>query len=183
MKHIEYEERVLISKTDYENVIEDLKREGKELRHLHIENIYLDNDESFIYKTKKMLRIRHTNNDSEELTLKVLNKDGSTIEINETLDNHSLIDKELNNRFQDYHEIARLITDRIEVEYDNYLFVVDKNEYLDIVDYDLEVEASSQEEARKIIEIYCEKYKLLYDSHYHSKSHRCLSKARELLKK
>ena len=34
--------------------------------------------------------------------------------------------KELNNEFDSYYEIARLVTDRVEVQYDDYLFVLDK---------------------------------------------------------
>ena len=172
MKHIEYEERVLISESDYKKVIEDIKSEGKSLTHLYIENIYLDNNEAFICKTKKMLRIRRTNNANEELTLKMKDKDGSTIEINETLEEHPIIDKELNNKFNEYHEIVRLVTERIEVQYPDYLFVIDKNMYCDTVDYDLEVEADNQANAKKIIEFYCEKYNLSYDPQYKTKSHR-----------
>ena len=41
MKNIEYEERVMLKKSDYEKVIEDIKKEGKTLRHLNIKNIFL----------------------------------------------------------------------------------------------------------------------------------------------
>ena len=183
MKNIEYEERVMLKKSDYEKVIEDIKKEGKALRHLNIENIYLDNQEQFIYKTRKMLRIRTTDGTDKELTLKIKNPDNSNIEINETLDNHPLIDKELNNKFSEYKEVARLLTERYEVEYPNYLLVIDKNEYHGIVDYDLEIEAKNQPKAKEIIEFYCKKYYLLFDSHYKTKSHRAIAKAMELTNK
>ena len=83
MKHIEYEERVIISKSDYLKIIEDFSNYPQEK--LFIENIYLDNREQFIYKTKKMLRIRNTNHKKQELTLKIGQPDGSNLEINETL--------------------------------------------------------------------------------------------------
>ena len=175
MKHIEYEERVMIKESDYVKVIDDLKEEGKTMRHFLIENIYLDNSDSFIYKTKNMLRIRTINNQYKELTLKIKNEDNSTVEINETLEKHHEIDKHLPGSLNDYKEVTRLVTERIEVQYKDYLFVIDKNKYHNVIDYDLEVETNNQQKAVEIIKKYCEKYHLQYDPHYHSKSHRAMS--------
>ena len=172
MKVIEYEERVLISKSDYEKVIEDMKLSGMKMSHLNIENIYLDNDKKLIRNNRWMLRIRTTNNKDKELTLKYRNPDNSTVEINETLEKHPEIEKILNNKLDNFHEITRLNTDRIEVQFDDYLLVIDKNSYSGIVDYDLEVESGNQVKSKKIIEFYCEKYGFLYDSQYKVKSHR-----------
>ena len=177
METIEYEERVMISEDDYKQVINDIKRDGKPFTSLYIENIYLDNDSSFIYKTKKMLRMRTINQKEKELTLKIKNSDGSTREINETMNNHPIIDKELEGSFSTYKEIAKLITERIEVQYDDYLLVIDKNIYHNVIDYDLEIESSSQEYSLEKIKEYCQKYNLKYDSHYQTKSHRAISKA------
>ena len=175
MKHIEYEERVMIKENDYLKVIEDIKLEGKPLHRFLIENIYLDNKESFIYSNKMMLRIRIINNQEKELTLKIKNPDNSTVEINETVERHHEIDKRLPGALSDYKEIARLITNRIEVQYKDYLFVIDKNTYHGVIDYDLEVETTNQQKAIDIIKQYCEKYNLQYDPHYRSKSHRAIS--------
>ena len=183
MEHIEYEERVLISKDDYEKVIADVKLLGKDLRYLKIENIYLDNDDSLIKNNRWMLRIRTTNNDSQELTLKIKNPDNSTIEINETMDSHSEIEKRLNQPLESFHESARLLTERIEVEFEDYLLVIDKNFYHGVEDYDLEIESDNQAKSRKILEIYCKKYGLLYDPHYKTKSHRAFDRVEELNKK
>ena len=180
MEHIEYEERVMISKDDYINVIDDVKKEGKPLICSLIENVYLDNQESFIYKNGRMLRIRTINNKEVELTLKSRNEDGSTKEINETLESHPIIDKELNNRFDDYHPIAKLVIERIEVQYDDYLLVIDKNEYHGITDYDIEIEANSQGYAIDLIKKYCQKYNLKYDENYQVKSHRAIKRAMEI---
>ena len=183
MEHIEYEERVLISESDYKKVIEDVKREGKKLRHLNIENSYLDNQDFEIYKAKRMLRIRTINGRDKELTLKVKLSNGSTLEINETIESHPRIDKELNKGFSNYQEIARLKTERYEVEFDDYLLVIDKNEYSGTIDYDLEIESDSQAKAKKIIEFYCKKYDFIFDPHYKNKSHRAVDKALETIKK
>ena len=183
MEHIEYEERVLISKSDYKKIIADVKKERRQLIKTNITNIYLDNDDSFIYKTKKMLRIRFTNHQEIELTLKTKFPDNSCREINESLNEHPLIDKELEGSFSDYHQIAKLETKRIEVRFDDYLLVIDKNKYHGVTDYDIEIEADSQEKARKLVLFYCEKYNLVFDPNYKSKSHRAITKAKELLKK
>ena len=170
MKHIEYEERVIISKSDYLKIIEDFSNHSQEK--LFIENIYLDNREQFIYKTKKMLRIRNTNHKKQELTLKIGQPDGSNLEINETLDKHPLIDQKLNNQFGCYKEVLRLVTHRIEIQMDDYLLVIDKNEYNNITDYNIEIEAKSQQKAQEIIKNYCKKYNLIYKENCPTKSQR-----------
>ena len=172
MKVIEYEERVLISEIDYNKVIADTKLSGKKLSHLSIENIYFDNKEKDIRNKGWMLRVRNIDNGNQELTLKYRNPDNSTVEINETIEEHPEIEKILGNKFDNFQEITRLKTDRIEVQFEDYLLVIDKNSYSGIIDYDLEIESDEQTKSRKIIDIYCEKYELLYDPLYKTKSQR-----------
>ncbi len=178
MEHIEYEERVLISKDDYQRIIEYVKGLNKPYSSFSIENIYLDNDEGYIQNTKKMFRIRKIDNHISELTLKVKNPDGSCNEINETLEEHPLINKALGD-LSKYKEIARLFTSRIELQEKDHLLVVDENIYHGIKDYDLEVEADSQEKAKEIILKYCEQFNLIYKDDYHSKSHRAIIQAKK----
>ena len=177
MEHIEYEERVLITESDYQKVIADIVKEGRPLRRFHIDNIYLDNEEKFIRTNKMMLRIRLINDDFEELTLKIRNADNSNREINETMESHPLIDKELDNKFDEYFKVAELVTERIEVDYDEYLFVIDKNIYHGKIDYDLEIEAKSQQIAIILIKVYCDKYNLQYDPNYKNKCQRAFEQA------
>ncbi len=172
MEHIEYEERVLISENDYKKVIEDMQNNGHECHPFTIENIYLDSKKHKIIKNDMMLRIRNTSNGVHELTLKIKNPGGGHIEINETLDSHPQIDEYLNHKFEKYKEITRLITERIEIPFDDYLFVIDKNSYSGIVDYNIEVESSSQEKAVQIAKEYCEKYGIEYTGKCKSKSKR-----------
>lgn len=183
MKNIEYEERVMINKNDYERVISDVKRSKKEYRLLRITNTYLDNDEKAMRTNKQVLRIRKTNFNNEELTFKYRNNDGSNTEINESLKSHPQIDAALDNKFKDFHPIAKLKTKRMEVQYDNYLLVIDKNSYHGVVDYNLEIEAENQEEAEKIIKFYCEKYGFEYKRDYEVKSKRAIDLADSKRKK
>ena len=182
MKHIEYEERVMISVNDYLKVIDDVKNEGLPINKLMIENVYLDNVNSFIYNNHMMLRIRNINQKEQELTLKVKTKDGSNLEINETINHHPTIDKYLEGNLSDYIEIAKLETQRIEVQYKDYLLVIDKNKYHGVTDYDLEIESDSQEKSLEIIKQYCIKYNLSFEKDYKSKSRRAIKTARELKK-
>ncbi len=162
MEHIEYEERVMISKHDYKKVIDDLLSQGYKCQPFTIENIYLDNKDFFITKNDMMLRIRNTSTGIHELTLKIRNDDGSHTEINETLDNHPLIDASLGDKFKEFKEIIRLTTVRIEVPIEDHLFVIDQNTYGNKIDYNFEVEANSQKNAVSIAKKYCEKYKITY---------------------
>ena len=172
MEHIEYEERVMLTLEDYTKLISIFNDSTQEKRSIHIENIYLDNDKEFIYKNKMMLRIRNIDNKEQELTLKIPQEDNSNIEINETLENHPLIDKYLEGKFDDYHAVVTLITERLEIVFDNHLLVIDKNTYAKKTDYDLEVESDSQQLSRDIIIDYCDKYHLVYNPFYETKSHR-----------
>ena len=183
MKHIEYEERVMISATDYQKIIDDIKAKGIPYTVLVIDNAYLDNKDRYINKNKMMLRIRRIVGRQPELTLKIHNENGLTEEINETLNSHPMIDEKLNNKFQEFYEIARLMTNRIEVQYEDYLFVVDKNQYSGIIDHDIEIEAESQEKALQIIDKYCEKYDLRYSPYYKAKSKRAIKAVKKKTKK
>ncbi|MBO4856297.1 MAG: CYTH domain-containing protein [Bacilli bacterium] len=175
MEHIEYEERVMINENDYKKVIDDLLENGFNCDCFTIENIYFDNDEFFIDKNGMMLRIRNTSTGIHELTLKVRQKEG-VLEINETLENHPQIDAALNNKFKEFKEIIKLVTKRIEISIDDYLLVIDKNEYLDVIDYDIEIEANTQQRAKEVMFKLCDKYKLRYDENYKVKSARAFER-------
>ena len=175
MEHIEYEERVMISENDYKKVIDDLIRNGYKCEGFTIENIYFDNDEYFITKNGMMLRIRNSSTGIHELTLKVRQVEG-VLEINETLDKHPQIDAALDNKFKEFKQIIKLVTQRIEIPIDDYLLVIDKNEYLDVTDYDIEVEANSQQRAKEVMMSYVNKYGLHYDENYQVKSARAFAR-------
>lgn len=174
MEHIEYEERVLISYNDYQLIVQDLKNQNFDLTSFDIENIYLDTKKLKLTKNGMMLRIRNISNAPQELTLKIKDPSGGHLEINETLADHPRIDECLKKKFSKYQEITRLLTKRIEIPFDDYLLVLDENRYSNKVDYDIEIESSSQEKAKEIILKYCEKYHLTYKEKYRSKSKRAI---------
>lgn len=179
MKHIEYEERLIIKESDYQKIIEDINAQKLKGRHLHIENIYLDDKEYSLTDNHKMLRIRTTNNKDVELTFKSRHPSGGHYEINETLEHHHEINLNLDKEFKEYHEVARLITDRIEIPIDDYLFVIDKNHYGNIIDYNIEIEAISQEKAHELMVKYAEKYQIPYKKEVGGKSGRAIALMRK----
>lgn len=173
MRNIECEERVMLTFEQYSKLIGVYMMEDPSFRYIKIENIYLDDKDISIKRSHKMLRIRHADG-KEELTLKIKGNDGD-IEINETLDNHPEIDKALDYPFDHYQPITKLKTKRLEAKVDDYLVVIDMNEYSGIIDYDLEIEAPSMDRAKQIIMQICRKYHIEYKENYHSKSSRAIS--------
>ena len=178
MEHIEYEERVMISENDYKKVIDDLTNSGYKLEPFTIENIYFDNKDFYIDRNGMMLRIRNTSTGIHELTLKIRQPEG-VLEINETVENHPQIDKCLDNKFNEFKPIITLKTNRIEIPIENYLLVIDKNEYLDVTDYDIEIEAKTQQRAKEAMLELCKKYKLQYDTNYKVKSARAFERLKK----
>ena len=69
-----------------------------------------------------------------------------------------------------------MVTKRIEIPIEDYLLVVDKNEYLDVVDYDIEIEAKTQQRAKEVMLELCKKYRLQYDTNYKVKSARAFER-------
>lgn len=176
MEQIECESRVMINLNDYLSIIKDLHEQGHHFILSTNENIYLDDKDNSLNKKHWMLRIRKINSQKEELTLKIP-VDKGDIEINETLSNHPEIDRYLDNRFNEFHEVARLITRRIEIKFPEYLFVIDENKYHGYIDYDIEIEAKDKEKAVSIMKQYCQQYNLEFKDHYYSKSKRAIAKA------
>ena len=60
----------------------------------------------------------------------------------------------------------------MEAKENDYLVVIDQNIYNGIIDYDLEIEASSMKRAKEAILNICERFKLEYKKGYTSKSSR-----------
>ena len=94
MKNLECEERVMITFEQYQALLAAYAAIDPNFKILNIENTYLDDDDLSIRKSHRMLRKRSTNGEIE-LTLKIKKDDGE-IEINETMEHHPEIDKELN---------------------------------------------------------------------------------------
>ena len=173
MKNIECEERVMITFDQYRRILALYVAKYPNYRFLDIENTYFDDEKLSLKNSHKVLRLRKSNGEVE-LTLKIKGEDGD-LEINETPDNHPEIDKALNNEFNKYRPIAKLATSRIEIDIEDYLFVLDMNKYNGIIDYNIEIEANTKERAKAVIQKICKSFDLEYKKDYRSKSSRAIA--------
>ena len=174
MKHIEYEERLLITENDYKKVIADIKKSRRNYIYSYIENVYLDNKEGYIKNNHLMLRLRTIDKEEQELTLKIRNPEGGHLEITEPIICHPEVDKCLGKPLEEFKEIARLRTERMELPTKDYTFVLDKNYYGDVIDYNIEVEAKSMKRANEVIRFFCNRYGIEYKKDSESKSKRAI---------
>lgn len=188
-KNIEIEKRVMLTEEQYNDLLR-YALTYKSRKEMVLVNHYFDDEDLSLRNAHHMLRIRSINDDECELTLKVKGDKGD-LEINEPLNKYevdNLIRKlvidneEINNIIKNdtnkkIKYITSLKTKRIEIKFDNYLFVLDKNYYSDIIDYDLEIESSNLDVAEETIKKYCSEFHLQYSSSYKSKSRRAINKA------
>ena len=174
MRSLECEKRAMLTFAQYQRILADYVALYPKYEMIDIENIYFEDDRFSLRKNHSILRKRIINNKNEELTLKIKGNKGD-IEINETMDFHPEIDKELNNKFNNYHPITSLKTKRIEIKIEDYLLVIDQNFYNGIIDYDIEIEASSIDKAEKAILEICQKYDIEYKKDYPSKTFRAIA--------
>ena len=187
--NIEIEKRVMLTKEQYENLFHYASKFTNKESFVLI-NHYFDDANLSLRNAHYMLRIRNINDNDYELTLKIKGDNGDT-EINkpisldrvnelikdfdyEDIDITPYILKATNNKLR---YITSLKTERIEIKFDNYLFVLDKNYYSDVIDYNLEIEAKSIKDANEIIKKYCDEYGMQYSKDYKSKSRRAINKA------
>ena len=188
--NIECEDRVMISEDNYYAILTPLLRRSNEQSFILQTNYYIDTEDLFLKQHHMVLRIRVIRPMNVELTLKVKGKGGDQ-EHNQPLtyqDYQLLINsfifpegeiKELvktiliNNDLSSLKILTSLDTRRYEERIDDYLLVLDKNTYNGIEDYNIEIEASSVERAKQVMQEYCKTYGIEYKTSK-SKSRRAL---------
>ena len=188
-KNIEIEKRVMLNESQYKALF-NYALGYKDKKEMVLINHYFDDEDLSLRKAHHMLRIRNIGENRYELTLKIKGDDGD-IEINEPLEASKveellfkfrcpskLINEYISNvTHKEIKYITSLKTERIEIMFDDYLFVLDKNYYTTVIDYDLEIEARDMSIATKAIEKYCNDFGMQYDPNYKSKSRRAINKA------
>ena len=190
-KDIECEERMMIDESQYNSFMNEYSG-YQNASVTNQTNYYFDDEDLSLKNAHRVLRIRMMDNGKYELTMKIkgINESGD-IELNNPLNekealaiistinfNNDVIEKEINKiTSKPIRLITSLFTKRLEVEFNDHLLVIDKNEYSSIVDYDVEVEANTMLEAKKWILYYAEKFSCEYKKHYVSKSRRAINKA------
>lgn len=155
---IEIETRNLLTAEQYFSLCSYfLNQVGRRLKHLTLLNYYFDDDNYSLTKNNCVLRLRFKNNKSPVLTLKIQQDANKCLEISEKLThidvenllNKNVLPKNIIIKLQQLGFIpynlktkGKLKNQRMEVDFETYLVVIDKNEYNDTIDYDIEIESS-----------------------------------------
>ena len=184
---MEYEARVMIDENSYQQISAKTLNSGRICRVFTNINTYFDTQDLYLTHHHIVLRIREIISKEiheKELTLKIKGEYGD-IEITRKLkiEEECIIDEEINNELSNrgvdvskLEKITTLTTDRIEVPYEYYLLVIDKNYYNDKIDFNLEVESTNRELAKKYLLEFIKEYNIEYKEEYISKSRRAILK-------
>ena len=170
---MEFESRVLISEEKYFEIASDLFRTHPHNKVIDQTNQYFDTDDLKLRGMHIALRIRTVKGKGAVLTLKVKGETGD-IETTQSLtyfQHVALVKKShfpkgmvvdklktLGVPLTDIKYQTELFTRRMQIDEDGYNYCVDKNVYNNIIDYNVEVEASSREEAKEIMKRLANKY-------------------------
>ena len=185
---MEFEKRVMLSEEQYFKLVSHYLRINHRYPFIHQTNYYFDTDEMSLRKEHTVLRLRRITHKGNELTLKIKGENGDQ-EITQDLSikaTHDLLKKNkfsssevtdalikrYGNSLNVYHLVAELSTRRLEIKEDDYLVVIDKNEYNGITDYNLEIEASNKKRAEEVIHDFCKRFDITYGDKYKGKSTR-----------
>ena len=165
---IEIEAKVLIKEDDYKKLAKAFPAE----KHYTQTNYYIDNDERILAKEGIALRVREKEGHFE-ITLK-------------TPLSHGLLEKSENITAEQFNAFKRegvfpkvdavrlltmldidvpslriltaLTTDRMDLEYENGLLSIDRNQYSGTVDYEVEFEYNNLADAERILSDFLGKY-------------------------
>ena len=191
MSEKELEERVMIDKKQFLEIEKYFQENFPNYRIIHQKNHYFDDKYRTIKKLDTVLRIRSFKDKKErEFTYKIKGEEGD-IEYTQLLSRYwfyqitrysKLPDGPVKQKlFDDKVDIESLkmlvdlYTRRMEVRFDNYLFVLDANMYNGITDYNIEIESDiSKQHAKEVILQYCNQFGLEYKKKYIGKCKRAL---------
>ena len=192
MKEKEIEERVMIDGKQFLEIEKYIQENFPHAKTIFQKNRYFDDKDGTITKNHTVLRIRSFRSCKQrELTYKVKGKEEDT-EYNQSLSHYwfyqitrfsrlpeGLVKEQLLKEGVDISSLKMLVelfTRRIEVKFDDYLFVLDTNLYNGICDYNIEIESDiSREHAKEVILKYCKQFGLEYKDNYTSKSRRAFN--------
>ena len=191
----EYEERLMLTEEQYFFIVTYFMNIQPNKHFLQITNHYYDTDDLALTKDQRMtLRVRIINDVKSELTLKIKGQNGDD-EITDGLtpkEQELLLEQnifpygQVRNRLMllpysldKYHRITSLYNRRLEIEFDDYTLVIDKNTYEDEVDYNLEIESKvGIEQAKALLKEYASKFNLtLSKEKYIGKARRAITAA------
>ena len=185
--NLEYEARVMITENQYSQIKKSYASEKS--REFTNTNFYFDYEDLYLTNHGILLRVRNFDDKEYELTLKTKGDNGD-LEVNHSLTSNearliiesstiplSNVLDELKKRNIDLTKLKLIVslkTERVEIEYPNYLFVIDKNYYRNKVDFNIEVESSSKKAAENYLNQIISKFNIENKKDYISKSRRAI---------
>lgn len=190
----EFEARLLISEEQYFFIVTYYMNLFPNQKFLQNTNVYYDTDDLYLRSQHITLRLRTINDVKSELTMKIKGEQGDE-EINdglspkeaELLSSHGVFPYgQVRNRLmllpyslEKYHSITTLYNRRLEIDFEDYLLVIDKNVYSDITDYNIEIESKKDiNHAKSVMKEYIEKFNLTASKEkYVGKARRAIDKA------
>ena len=190
----EFESRIMLTEEEYLNIVSFYIKQYPESHFLQNTNIYFDSNDLFLKNHHITLRVRTVNDIKCEFTLKIKGSNGDQ-EINDDLSkkeedllirHHVFPNGHVKNYLlslsyplSNYHIITTLYNRRLEIQFTDHLLVIDKNQYGDVVDYNLEIEAeNSIKVAEKLLGDYIKKFQLSSRKQkYVGKAHRAIDAA------
>ena len=185
-KEIEIERRAMVTEDQYNAIRNDYIN----FPSFKNTNYYFDDPNLTLTNSHQVLRIRTVDDISPIIQYKFSCPQGDIeyhipigyMEFKKTLTNGLVIPRELKKdiKLDKVYLICSLKTERVEVKKIDHLLVIDKNEYLNKTDYNIEVEANYKEDAEKAMKEYVEQYKIEIKGKYVSKSRRVISLVRKL---
>lgn len=153
----EVEAKALLSKEEYQKVVNYFSL-TKDKRHKQT-NYYFDTEDMLFQSNRIAFRVRHLQkDDTYEMTAKLRQKDGSSIELNKNISYKDFVillalgimpDCDVKEKLnlllkgKKLYHIATLTTFRYEFKYDDGLLAIDENHYANTLDYELEFEGES----------------------------------------
>ena len=190
----EFETRLMIEEEQYFFIVTYYLNLYPNKHFLQNVNYYYDTDELFLRNQHMTLRVRIINEVKSELTLKIKGNNGdeevtdglTPKEMDMLLNQNVFPYGEVRNRLMllpysldKYHLIATLFNRRLEIEFDDYTLVVDKNTYGNVIDYNIEIESKiSIEHAKEVLKEYIAKFNLKVSKEkYHGKATRAIDEA------
>lgn len=189
IENYEYEARAMINEETYLALLDEYKESKLDKKLLTNINIYYDNKDLFLTNNHIVLRLREIDDSKKELTLKIKGENGD-IELTHSLtyDEYNSLKEEtaiptsnvksklveLGIKISDLKEVVTLKTERLEVYFKKYIFVIDKNYFRNKIDFNVEVESTSKRAAIHYLNKKMRKYNVKYKKGYISKSRRAI---------
>lgn len=187
----EFEVRTMICESEYRLLMNYYFQQNPSLKIIINDNYYIDSPTNILASHHLTLRLRIRNENTYEFTLKIKQKNGS-LEINDDLnesDAKSILQKcfipngevkkcllDLPEDLNNYRLLASLHNERLEIKENDHELIIDKNVYGDKVDYNLEVESTDLDKAKRYLDYYCAKFNIkASDDTYRGKAWRAIN--------